>query len=115
MRYKVYDTINKKYITDDQDLILKPDGRIARNEYGDEIGIEGCVVLFYFTDSDRVYVDEDGGVHEDGRGSHAYGTNNERSINLNIDGSVSDLLNEYYKMGLHDGFHRAIKAHKTGE
>ena len=68
MRYKVYDTINKKYITDDQDLILKPDGRIARNDYGDEVGIEGCVVLFYLTDSDIVYVDEEGGVHEDGHG-----------------------------------------------
>lgn len=37
MRYKVYDTVNRQDITDDPTLILKPDGRLALNDYGDEI------------------------------------------------------------------------------
>lgn len=66
MRYKVYDITGGRYITDDSDLILKPDGRIARNEYGDEVGIQNCAVLFYPTDSDDYYIDEVGGTHSVG-------------------------------------------------
>lgn len=39
MRYKVYDTVRKCFVADDQYIVLKPDGRLAVNEYGDEIGI----------------------------------------------------------------------------
>ena len=52
MRYEVYDTIKQKFITDDPTLILKPNGRLASNDYGDEIGIPHCIALFYLTDSD---------------------------------------------------------------
>ena len=47
MRYKVYDTIKKKFITNDSDLILKPNGRLALNDYGDEVGVPHCIALFF--------------------------------------------------------------------
>lgn len=68
MRYKVYNTAIKQYVTDDQDIILKPDGTLATNYYGDEIGLPHCIVLFYPTDSDDNYIDELGGVHDSGCG-----------------------------------------------
>lgn len=74
MRYKVYDTVRKQYVADDSAFILKPDGRLARNEYGDEIGIPHCIALFFPTDSDDVYIDEAGGVHEAGCGRAPDGT-----------------------------------------
>ena len=74
MRYEVYDTIKQKFITDDPTLILKPNGRLASNDYGDEIGIPHCIALFYLTDSDDCYIDELGGVHDSGRGWAPDGT-----------------------------------------
>nr|DAG62541.1 MAG TPA: hypothetical protein [Caudoviricetes sp.] len=75
MRYKVYDTVRQKYITDDPDLILKPDGRLAVNDFGDEVGIPHCIVTFYPTDSEDYYIDELGGVHDSGCGWAPDGTN----------------------------------------
>lgn len=75
MRYKVYDTIKKKFIADDSDMILKPNGRLALNDYGDEIGVSHCVALFYPTDSDDYYIDELGGIHDSGCGWAPDGTN----------------------------------------
>lgn len=75
MRYKVYDTWRKCIVTDDSCIVLKPDGRLAVNEYGDEIGIPHCIVLFYPTDSDDYYIDEAGGVHDSGCGWAPDGSN----------------------------------------
>ena len=75
MRYKVYDTVNRKYITDDPTLILKPDGRLASNDWGDEVGIPHCLALFYPTDSEDFYIDEAGGVHDSGVGWNPNGDN----------------------------------------
>ena len=74
MRYKVYDTVKEKYITDPA-LILKPDGTIATNYYGDEIGLQHCIVLFYPTDSEHYYIDEMGGIHDSGCGWAPDGSN----------------------------------------
>lgn len=74
MRYKVYDTVYQKYITDDPDLILKPDGRLAVNDFGDETGIPNCVTMFCPTASDDYYIDELGGVHDSGCGWAPDGT-----------------------------------------
>lgn len=75
MRYKVYDTGRKCFVTDDPYIVLKPDGRLAVNEYGDEIGIPQCIALFYPTDRDDYYLDEVGGVHDSGRGWAPDGSN----------------------------------------
>jgi len=74
MRYKVYNTIKHKYITDDADFVLEPSGRLAINEYGDTIGVPGCIPLFFPTDSDDYYIDELGGVHDSGCGWAPDGT-----------------------------------------
>lgn len=75
MRYKVYDTGRKCFVTDDPCIVLKPDGRLAVNEYGDEIGIPHCIALFYPTDSEDYYIDEVGGVHDSGCGWAPNGSN----------------------------------------
>lgn len=67
MRYKVYDTVKRKYVTDGADFVLEPNGRLAINECGDTIGVEDCIVQFYPTDSDD-FIDEVGGFHIGGRG-----------------------------------------------
>ena len=63
-KYKVYDTGRKCFVTDDPCIVLKPDGRLAVNECGDEVGIPHCIALFYPTDSGDYYIDEVGGVHD---------------------------------------------------
>lgn len=71
MKYKVIDVTTNKCISseDNTSIILKPDGRVAYNDYGDEIGIPNCVVLFYpREDNTDFYIDEIGGIHEDGCG-----------------------------------------------
>lgn len=68
MRYKVYDTVSKRFVTDDPTLILKPDGRLASNDYGDEVEIPHCIAVFFPTDSDAYFIDAVGGVHESGCG-----------------------------------------------
>lgn len=68
MRYKVYDTVKHKYVTDGADFVLEPNGRFAINECGDTIEVEDCIVQFYPTDSDGFFIDEIGGTHIDGRG-----------------------------------------------
>lgn len=68
MRYKVYDTRTGKNVTDDPSWILKPDGSLKQNDYGDEIGVPNCVALFYFSESDDAYIDEVGGYHDAGCG-----------------------------------------------
>ena len=75
IRYKVYDTWRKCFVPDDQSIVLKPDGRLAVNEYGDEIGIPYCIALFYPTDSDDYYIDEAGRVHDSGCGWEPDGSN----------------------------------------
>lgn len=47
MWYKVYDTIKKKFITNDSDLILKPNGRLALNDYGDEVASRIVSLCFF--------------------------------------------------------------------
>lgn len=68
MRYKVYNTTTGTYIDDPYNIILKPSGRLAVNEYGDEIGIPYCIAIFYPTESDTYYIDNIGGQHNSGRG-----------------------------------------------
>ena len=46
MKYRVYDTKRKKYVTDLPYWILKPNGELAENLYGDEIGRSECIVEF---------------------------------------------------------------------
>lgn len=75
MWYKVYDTIKKKFIANNSDIILKPNGRLASNDYGDEIGVSHCIALFFPTDSDNYYIDELGGIHDSGCGWAPDGTN----------------------------------------
>ena len=68
MRYKVYDTISGKFVTDDPTWIVKPDGRLAQNDFGDEVGAPHCIAIFYPTDSDNYSIDAIGGVHDSGLG-----------------------------------------------
>lgn len=68
MRYAVYDITKGRFITDEPDLILKPDGHLCRNDYGDEVEVKDCIVLFYPTDSDVYFIDEAGGIHDAGVG-----------------------------------------------
>lgn len=71
MRYKVIDVTTNKCISsaNNTSIILKPNGRAAYNDYGDEIGIPDCVILFYPRENnDQFYIDEVGGIHEDGCG-----------------------------------------------
>ena len=37
MKYRVFNTIKNRYVTDEEAWILKPDGQLAVNEDGDEI------------------------------------------------------------------------------
>lgn len=46
MKYRVFNTIKNRYVTDEEAWILTPDGRLAVNEDGDEIGCPHCVVEF---------------------------------------------------------------------
>lgn len=46
MKYRVFNTIKNRYVTDEEAWILKPDGRLAVNEDGDEIGYPHCVAEF---------------------------------------------------------------------
>lgn len=48
MKYRVFNTIENRYVTDEKDWVLKPNGRLAVNEYGDEIGYPHCIVEFVF-------------------------------------------------------------------
>lgn len=46
MKYRVFDTIKKRYVTEDNAWILKPDGSLSVNDHGDEIGCPHCTVEF---------------------------------------------------------------------
>ena len=46
MKYRVFNTIKNRYVTDEEAWILKPDGQLAVNEDGDEIGYLHCVAEF---------------------------------------------------------------------
>ena len=46
MEYRVFDTIANRYVTDEEEWILKPDGRLAVNEDGDEIVCPHCIAEF---------------------------------------------------------------------
>ena len=46
MKYRVFNTIANRYVTDEEAWILKPDGQLAVNEDGDEIGYPHCVAEF---------------------------------------------------------------------
>ena len=74
MRYKVYNTVTKCFINDIKDFVLKPDGRLAINEYGDEIGVPYCIPIFFPKENcDSLYIDNVGGVHEGGTGTDTNG------------------------------------------
>ena len=66
MRYRIYDTRTKSFVTDDSNFIFKPDGKLAVNEYGDEIGVPYCVPIFFPNENDNMYIDHVGGVHDSG-------------------------------------------------
>lgn len=68
MRYKVYNTIEKKFIANDRDFILKPNGELCVNEYGDEIGRDDCIAVFFPSANDSWYFDAIGGIHDRGIG-----------------------------------------------
>ena len=53
MRYKVYDTVRKRFVTDDTCIVLKPDGRLVINEHGDEIVI---LTVCWIEQSDTVRI-----------------------------------------------------------
>lgn len=65
MRYKVFDLTDNKYINEDN-LCLKPNGRIVINDYGDEIDIphSNIDIKFYPTNADNYYFDENGEVYD---------------------------------------------------
>ena len=46
MKYRVFNTIANRYVTDEEEQILKPDGRLAVNKDGDEIGCPHCIAEF---------------------------------------------------------------------
>lgn len=46
MKCRVFNTIANRYVTDEEAWILKPDGRIAVNEDGDDIGCPHCIAEF---------------------------------------------------------------------
>ena len=46
MKCRVFNTIANRYVTDEEAWILKPDGRLAVNEDGDEIGCPHCIAEF---------------------------------------------------------------------
>ena len=75
-------THEKMLFTDDPCIVLKPEGRPAVNEYGDEIGIPQCIALFYPTDRDDYYIDEVGGVHDSGCGWAPDGSNCSECSNI---------------------------------
>ncbi len=71
MTYKVISLDTNECLSDESNtsIILKPDGRIAYNDYGDEIGIQNCVVIFFPREGNNSsYIDEVGGIHEEGCG-----------------------------------------------
>lgn len=75
MKYKVYNIVKKKFENDIKEFILKPDGRLAVNDYGDETGRLDCIAIFFpdnRTDGMR-YVDAIGGVHDSGMGTDPNG------------------------------------------
>lgn len=59
MKYRVFNTIENRYVTDEKDWVLKPNGRLAVNEYGDEIGYPHCIAELVFDCKD-----EDGKIWE---------------------------------------------------
>lgn len=73
MLYKVYDTRNKTFVKGD-DFIFKPNGRLAVNVYGDEIGCTDYIPIFFPKDEDdRFHYDEIGGFHDSGTGTNPDG------------------------------------------
>lgn len=46
VKYRVYDTTQKKYVTDEPRWVLKPNGKLFENDYGDEVGHSDCVIEF---------------------------------------------------------------------
>jgi len=57
-----------RYVEDDTRVILKPDGRLAINDYGDEVGLQNCIPVFFPFEDNTFYVDEVGGQHDSGCG-----------------------------------------------
>lgn len=71
MKYRVYDVEQKKFIEEeDPTLILKPSGRLCQNDYGDEVGFTNKMLILFFPrdNNENWYIDEIGGIHEDGLG-----------------------------------------------
>ena len=67
MKYRVYNTVKKQFIEDDPTIILKPNGKLAINDYGDEMELPNCIAIFHPTNYDW-YIDGVGGVHQGGCG-----------------------------------------------
>lgn len=70
MRYEVYDLTTRNCISNDPNtsIILKPNGRIAYNDYGDEIEINNATVIFFPNENEDGYIDDVGGIHDCGVG-----------------------------------------------
>lgn len=48
MRYKVYNVTEGRFVTDEHPCwILKPDGSLKINDYGDEVKDLNCIPLFF--------------------------------------------------------------------
>ena len=66
MKYKIYDTRTGSFVVDDENFILKPNGKLAINEYGDEIGVSYCIPIFFPRENMDMYIDNVGGIHDSG-------------------------------------------------
>lgn len=53
MKYRVYDTVKEKYVTENPCWILKPDGTLKYNDYGDETGMPHCIAEFSTGETDK--------------------------------------------------------------
>lgn len=53
MKYRVYDNVRKKYVTNDYRWIIDVSGKLQNNDYGDLIGIPGCIAEFSSGEFDK--------------------------------------------------------------
>lgn len=66
MKYRVYNIKTHSFVNDDSDFIIKPDGTLAVNRYGDEIAQPDCTAIFFPTEDKHFYFDSIGGIHDSG-------------------------------------------------
>ena len=53
MKYRVYDTSVNKYVTDDYDWVIVPDGELYINDFGDMTYLDKCIVEFSSGEVDK--------------------------------------------------------------